>query len=332
MSTVALWAVWSGMGLVAWTLLGVVVDYMVGNPRRNYNPLWYLVNTISYLAGLTTRLFKSRWALRIAGAVLTLALVFGMLGILSLALMAADHFSVWALRALIVILTYYGVSVRGLSDTALAIYAPLVGSRADEARFHLAVSMGRDTMALSSSEVIRATIETVAESTCESVVGPLLFGFIGGPAWLWFYKTVIAVTVVLGHRDIKYEGLGWFAAHLDDWVNWIPARIAGWMILLSAGMEGRYRHAKEVMRRDSHLHSHLKNGLTEAAMAGALGIGLGGANTFGGVVSLRPRIGTPENPLVPRTIVHAVTISLRGVAVFVMGMSLISVIVTGRWL
>ncbi len=332
MSTAALWTLWSGVGLVAWILLGVVVDFMVGNPPKQYNPLWYLVNGLSFLAGVVTKLFRHRWALRIAGSILTLGAILGMLGLVTLLLMAANHFSVWAFRALVVILTYYGVSVRGLSDTALAVYAPLLGSRADEARFHLAVSLGRDTAALSSSEMIRATIETVAESTCEGVVGPLVYGFVGGPAWLWVYKTITAITVVVGHRDETYEGLGWFAAHLDDWANWIPARLTGWLILVAAGMEGRFHHAHTVMRTDGGRHPHSKNGLTEAAMAGALGVGLGGPNTLGGVVSLRPRVGTPENPLVPRTILHALAISLRATLVFIMGMSLISVVWTGRWL
>ncbi len=332
MSTVALWAAWSGLGLVAWILLGVVIDYMVGNPPRQYNPLWFLVNILSFVSGITAKGLRHRWMLRLAGTLLTLIAVLGVLGLLTAILMVANHFSVWIFRALVVILTYYGVSVRGVSDTALAVYAPLLGSRAEEARFHLAVSLGLDTGSLSSSEMIRTTIETVAESTCEGVVGPLIYGFIGGPAWLWFYKMVTVMTVVLGHRDEKYDGLGWFAAHLDDWANWIPARLTGWMILLAAGMEGRFRHARAVMRTDGRRHPHPKNGITEAAMAGALGVGLGGTNTLGGVVSLRPRIGTPENPLVPRTILHALAISMRATLVFIMGISLISVILTGRWL
>lgn len=332
MSAVALWTVWSGVGLVAWILLGVVIDFMAGNPPRQYNPLWFVVTLLSSVSGRMQQMFRRRSTLRIAGTILTLVAVLGVLGLLSVILIWADHVSVWLFRALVVILTYYGVSLRGLSDTALAVYAPLLGSRAEEARFHLAVSLGQDTASLSSSEMIRTTIETVAESTCEGVVGPLIYGFIGGPAWLWFYKMVTVMTVVMGHRDEKYEGLGWFAAHLDDWANWIPARLTGWMILFAAGMEGRFHHARAVMRSDGHRHPHPKNGITEAAMAGALGVGLGGANTLGGVVSLRPRVGTPENPLVPRTILHALAISMRATLVFIMGMSLISVILTGRWL
>ncbi len=332
MSTSMLLTVWSGLGVAAWILLGVVIDYLAGDLPWTYHPVRLICGTVNTFERVVRFVFRTRWGLRLGGALITLAIAGLVLAIITGLLVGADDISVWVFRLLVVVLIFGGVSLRGLSDSALAVYAPLLGSHWEDARYHLAMMLGQDTSHLSNHDMVRATIETVTANTCNGIVGPLFYGFLGGPAWLWVYKSINTMNAMIGRVDAQYRDLGWFAAHADKIFNWIPARLTGWTILMAAGLEGRFRNAYQVMREDGRHHPVPNSGIFEAAMAGALGVGLGGPNSYGGLVAFKPRIGNPERPLVPRMIVHAVTISIRATLILLIGFTVISVMWTGHWL
>jgi adenosylcobinamide-phosphate synthase len=92
---------------------------------------------------------------------------------------------------------------------------------------------------------------------------------------------------MIGHRDARYTEFGWAAARLDDLFNLAPARITGLLIALAA----RSRAALEVMMRDARKHASPNAGFPEAAMAGALGIRLGGPRAYEGEVHELPWFG-----------------------------------------
>jgi adenosylcobinamide-phosphate synthase len=332
MSASSIITVWSGISVAAWISLGVVIDFLFGDLRWNYHPVRWICGLVDVLERGSRAVFNKKWALRIAGTIMTLFIVMLVMAVVTGLLAGAYQVSVWLFRFLVVFLVFAGVSVRGVSDSALAVYVPLLGNHYDDARYHLAMMSGQDTSHWSNHDIVRGTIETVAGNTCHGIVGPLFYGFLGGPVWLWGYKTVNTINAMIGKTLPQYCDLGWFAKNLDKLFNWIPARLTSWSILLAAGLEGRFRDAYQVMREDGHHHPLPNQGLSEAAMVGALGVGLCGANNYGGVVALKPKIGNPERPLVPRTIIHAVTISIRATVILIIGFSIISVMWTGRWL
>lgn len=332
MSISLLFSTWWGASQAAWILLGVVLDILFGDPPWQFHPVHLIGLLVERLEAVARMVAHSPRQLRLAGMGLTLFVMVLVLGFVTVLLMAAHLISIWLFRLLIVLLTYWGVAVRGLAEAALAVYRPLAQGKWNEARYYLSMIVGRDTEKLSESEMIRATIETVAENTCDSIVAPLLFTFIGGPAWLWLYKAVNTMDSMIGHRTAEYQDLGWFAARTDDWFNWIPARISGAAIALTAGVDGRLHQAFQVMRADGRRHPSPNSGISEAAMAGALGVSLGGVNSYQGVVSLRPKIGQSDRALSVPMIIQAVSIIMRVTLVVSLALGFVAFMATGRWL
>jgi len=155
--------------------------------------------------------------------------------------------------------------------------------------------VGRDTETLAEPEVIRATVETIAESISDGIIAPLVYLTLGGAPLALAYKAVNTLDSMIGHRDPDYEYLGWASARLDDVANWIPARLTAGIIALASGLLSARWHgvmqSVRMWRRDGHRHPSPNSGRPEAAMAGALGIQLGGVNYYGGCAHTRPFLG-----------------------------------------
>jgi adenosylcobinamide-phosphate synthase len=324
--------VWTGYDLAAWILLAAVVDLMIGDPLWSYHPVRLIGKFGMFLEQLIRRRPWGRTAMRFLGAVMTLSVVLLVLAFVTAVLWFARDLSVWLFRAMVVLWTYWGLAIRGLTDAALLVYRPLVTNQSDEARQWLQYIVSRDTARFSPEEMIRATIETVAGNTCDAVIGPLFYTFLGGPAWLWAYKAVNTLDSMVGQHSGRHQDLGWFAAHLDEWANYVPARLSGWAIAIAASMEGRFRPAYRAMRQDARRHPSPNTGMSEAAMAGAIGVALGGPNLHDDVVSLRPRLGASERPLHPTAIIHAIAVSWRATLVAAVVFGVVAVTVSGVWL
>jgi adenosylcobinamide-phosphate synthase len=160
------------------------------------------------------------------------------------------------------------------------------------ARERLARIVGRDTTSLGESEIARAVIETLAESTCDGIVAPLCFLAAGGVPAALAYKAINTLDSMIGHRDPPYTYFGRIAARLDDVANFIPARFAAVAIAIAAGLTGKSAGgAFRVWWQDGARHDSPNAGHPEAAMAGALGIRLGGTNDYDGVPAPKPVLG-----------------------------------------
>jgi adenosylcobinamide-phosphate synthase len=153
------------------------------------------------------------------------------------------------------------------------------------ARRAVARIVGRDTAALDSGGVARAAIESLAESFCDGIAAPWFWLILGGPAGTWIYKATNTADSLIGHREAPWGPFGWAAARLDDALNWVPARLAGMLLCLLAG--GGWG----TLWRDHAAHASPNAGWTEAAMAGALSVRLGGPICYDGVLADKPWLG-----------------------------------------
>lgn len=167
-----------------------------------------------------------------------------------------------------------------------------------DARRMLARIVGRDTQHLDEPEVLRATIETVAENLNDAVVAPLFYLAIGGPAGMAAYKAINTLDSMVGYRNDRYRDFGWASARIDDAVNYLPARLSAVLLWLAA-LFLRYDPLRSyrVTVRDAWRQPSPNSGYPEAAMAGALGIRLGGLNYYGGVPSQKEYLGDPVRSL-----------------------------------
>ena len=160
------------------------------------------------------------------------------------------------------------------------------------ARAQLARIVGRDTAALTEPEIARGVIETLAESTCDAIVAPLCYLVAGGVPAALAYKAVNTLDSMIGHREPPYTYFGRVAARLDDIANFIPARLAATAIAIAAACTGESAAgAVRVWRRDHANHDSPNAGHPEAAMAGALGVRLGGTNYYDGAPVTKALLG-----------------------------------------
>ena len=224
----------------------------------------------------------------------------------------AEHFAWWLGSALSIGLASTTLAARDLWDHVRAVNDPLQAGDLPAARGAVAMIVGRDTAELSESEVARATVETVAESVSDGVIAPLLYLAVGGAPLALAYKAVNTLDSMIGHRDERYAYLGWASARLDDLVNWMPARLSAVLLLLGAGLITqqieRIHNGWRVLKRDGSLHPSPNSGRPEAAMAGILGIRLGGTNFYEGIAQDRPILGAEGRSAEPRDMTLAAII------------------------
>lgn len=210
---------------------------------------------------------------------------------------------------------------RSLIDEASVVEAALAAGDLALARVRLARIVGRDTGALDEAEIARAVIETLAESLCDGIAAPLLYLLLGGAPLALAYKAINTLDSMIGHVEAPYRYFGWCAARVDDAANLLPARLSALAIAVAAQLRyGSGARSAGLCVRDARKHRSPNAGWPEAAIAGALGVRLGGGNTYGGVAIDGAVLGAhqraPEAADVRRamTIVSGASLVLAGAA------------------
>lgn len=183
---------------------------------------------------------------------------------------------------------------RQLRSTASAIGASLERGDLRSARDALPALVGRDASSLDESGVAAAVIESVAENSVDAVFGPALWGAVAGGAGAGLHRALNTMDAMVGRRSERYENFGWAAARADDIANFVPARV--FALTLAVVTPGRTRIVLEAVRRDAAAHPSPNAGVAEAAMAGALGVELGGPLRYGTEVEERPTLGSGPRP------------------------------------
>lgn len=197
---------------------------------------------------------------------------------------------------------------KGLHDAVMRVVEPLRAGDIAGAREAVSHIVGRDTASLNESGIARAAIETLAENASDGGIAPLFYLALLGLPGAALYKAINTADSMIGHRSERYEAFGWAAAKLDDLVNFVPARLTAMLLILVARDRAG---ALEAVRRDARNHASPNAGWPEAAMAGALGIGLGGPRAYHGeTLDLAP-MGRGRRGLGGDDIVRAITLYKR---------------------
>jgi adenosylcobinamide-phosphate synthase len=281
----------------------LLLDAVLGEPRESIHPTVLMGLVISAFEKRALRIESPR-SRRLAGIVLAVSapsLVFAstrkILGFVPCK-------PRWMIGTALISTT---LSVSGLAEAARNVEMGLREGRLERARTQVGHLVGRDTGELSESEVCRAAVESVAENTSDGVVAPMFYGaFFGAPGAL-AYKAVNTLDSMVGYRQPPYEDLGWASARLDDLANLAPSRLT---MLSTAAISGRPLSTLLTAYRYGPLTTSPNAGMAEAAFAGALGVRIGGANTYGGVLREGPVLGDGRLP-VPDDIGRAVRLMRR---------------------
>jgi adenosylcobinamide-phosphate synthase len=292
-------------------VLACVLDAAIGDPPSLPHPVRSMGRVIAWFEDRVRPVCLTPRGLRWAGIVLAvgLPLVSYTAGWLVIGLATDIHD--WVGRGVGILLAFTTLAWRDLVDHVGAVSHALEEDLLSQAREAVAHIVGRDTEALSESDVVRATVETIAESASDGIVAPLFYLMLGGAPLALAYKAINTLDSMIGHRDERYRDLGWASARLDDLASWVPARATACLIVLAAGLIRGIDSAQRswrILLRDGHRHPSPNSGRPEAAMAGALGVQLGGVNRYDGVAVERPLLGDMLEALTSHHIVRARTI------------------------
>lgn len=269
----------------------MVLDLLLGDPRWLPHPVRLMGNSAIFLEKTWRRLIKNEY---LAGLCTTLS-VLAATGLCTMALLhTAARIHPHAATGCSIFLIYTSIAVTDLARHARAVYEPLVQNNLPLARKRVGMIVGRDPSVLDQAGVARATVECVAESMVDGVTAPLFFAFVAGPLGAMLYKAINTMDSTFGYKNEQYLKFGWVPAKLDDLANFVPARITGLLVPLAALLAGLdYQNAWKIFRRDRLNHTSPNSAHTEAGVAGALRVQLGGSNIYFGKTVTKPTIGEP---------------------------------------
>ena len=279
--------------------IGFVLDLLIGDPRWLYHPICVIGNLIAVLEKAIRRIFpKSNGGELAGGFVMVVLICLFSGGVPLLVLHYLYRFLPVAGFVLETFWCYQLLATRSLKDESMKVYDALKKGTIEDARHAVSMIVGRDTENLSETGVTKAAVETIAENTSDGVIAPLLFLAIGGPALGFLYKSINTMDSMVGYKNDKYLYFGRCAAKLDDVVNYIPARISAWLMILASACERmNWKNAEKIYKRDRYCHASPNSAQTEAVMAGALEVQLAGDAVYFGKVVKKPTIGDDIRPV-----------------------------------
>jgi adenosylcobinamide-phosphate synthase len=271
-------------------LAGFAVDALVGDPRR-FHPVAGFGRAAT---ALERRLYRPD---RVAGAAFTAAAV-GIPVAAAVAATVATRRRPVARAVLVAAGTWAVLGGRTLRREAGYMAGALERADLPAARGRLGHLCGRDPSTLDEPELARATVESVAENTSDAVVAPLFWGAVAGLPGLVGYRAVNTLDAMVGHRSARYARFGTAAARLDDMLNLLPSRLTAALTVAAAPVvDGERAETLRVWRRDGADHPSPNAGHCESAVAGALGVRLGGRNVYFGRSETRPFLGDGPRPV-----------------------------------
>lgn len=211
------------------------------------------------------------------------------------------------------------ISIKDLKDKAMDIKRELKDGSIEKARKSLSKIVGRDTYFLDEQQIIKATIESISENTNDGIIAPLFYFTIFGPIGAVFYKVVNTLDSMVGYKNEKYIDFGCFSAKSDDIFNFIPARITGFLISLSGWVYGySFLSSIKCIRKYGRKHPSPNSGISESAMAGILGIKLGGPIFYNGKKFEKEYLGDKDRKVELSDIDEALRISFLSSFIFLL--------------
>ncbi|WP_026673203.1 adenosylcobinamide-phosphate synthase CbiB [Alkalihalobacterium bogoriense] len=285
--------------------LAFLLDRLIGDPRWLPHPVIWIGKLISFLE---KKLNKGEHQ-KVRG-VIFLIFVLVVVCIIT-ATMVIGAYLIHPLVGIVIeaVIIFYAIAQKSLKDAAMEVYEPLQSGDVTKARLKLSYIVGRDTASLQEGEIVRGTVETVAENTSDGITAPLFYALIGGAPLAFLYRAINTCDSMVGYKNERYEHFGWASAKCDDLVNWIPSRITGLlMVVVNRSSIHSKKESVKILLTDAKKHPSPNSGWGEAAVAALLGVQLGGRNFYQGMVSNRALMGRKRVELKKEHITQTVNI------------------------
>lgn len=296
------------MDLLFIILLAVLVDIVFGEPWARIHPVVYMGRTIQFFKDSLSKYNNKQSGILLTALVLIIfLLIYGVI-------LEASTFNYLIYIMVSALLLSTTFAIKSLMTSVMDVKKDL-DIELNRARKSISYLVSRNTINLNESEIVSAAIETLTENLTDSVTAPLFFTFIFGVLGGVFYRVVNTLDAMVGYKDPENINIGWFPAKLDDLLNYIPARITGFLVVLaSIFLRLDWKNSYKIMMRDARKTPSPNSGFPMAAAAGALGIQLKKHGYY--------QIGDNITSLTSETITEAVLLSKVTVIIFILLLTL----------
>ena len=291
-------------------LIAALLDYLIGDPINWLHPVQVMGWVISRFTNIALFLCKNTLTQQIAGILLAILLIFGT-GAISTILIKATlwiHPNFGIITKCILLASCF--AAKSLRNAAETVLEPLILKDIATARLNLSQFVGRDTENLSKSEILRAVLETVTENATDAVMAPLFYAILGifisayipicEPVSLALaYKASSTLDSMVGYKQHPYTYLGWFSARTEDVLTWVPCRLT---VITLALISFKPLYVWNICCRDAVFDPSPNSGWSECAYAAILGVQVGGANSYRGIIKHKPLLGDNIHRIEPSSI------------------------------
>lgn len=286
-------------------IAAAIIDIILGDPYWLPHPIIFIGKLIKLIENRIRAVAKSNKQLKYFGEIMVLIVV-----LVCFSLPAIILYFTWTIKPLFhlvnIVLLWTTIAAKSLKKESMKVYFALEKNDIALARKFTSYIVGRETKNLNERQLIRATVETVAENTSDGVIAPVFYGFIGGAPLAMMYKGINTMDSMVGYINEPYTYIGFFPAKTDDVFNFIPARITGlFMCMTALFMKASFYNSLKIMIRDRKNHKSPNCAYPEAAVAAILKVQLGGNNIYFGEVVEKPTIGDKARELQREDIAYA---------------------------
>jgi adenosylcobinamide-phosphate synthase len=255
--------------------LALFLDFIFGDPKNKYHPTAWIGSLIAKLTPLCKN--PSDVSEKFGGVILILSatgIVATLIVLLDIgiALVTTDVLTIVISIIVGGILLKTTFAIKGMERHALAVLSSIENNDIESARDNLSMIVKRNTKNLDKNHVFSGVIESISENTVDGVTGPLFyFGLFGLPG-AFVYRVINTADSMIGYKTSIFKNVGWFAANCDKTLNYIPSRLTGLTMILSAMVLGHnWQNSYHIMMRDGKKTQSPNAGYPMAAIAGALG-------------------------------------------------------------
>ena len=288
-------------------LCGFALDLIFGDPYWMPHPIKFIGLLIRLIEKTLHGIFPKTKKMEIlSGVLLNISILIISFLLPYFILQYASILSIPLKLGIETFFCYQIFATNSLKKESTRVYKYLIKNDINNSRKYLSWIVGRDTDKLSSSQITKAVVETIAENTCDGVVAPLIFMIMGGMPLGLLYKAVNTLDSMVGYKNDKYINFGMFSAKVDDAFNFFPAILTAYiMIGASFILDYDSKNAVKIYKRDKYNHASPNSAKTESVCAGALDIQLAGDASYFGRLYKKKTIGDNKKPIEPFDIVKA---------------------------
>lgn len=272
-------------------ILGYTADLFIGDPYWLFHPVRWIGQFILFLE---KKLLKAETAFKQKTKGLLVLLLVSSVSFVIPFIILKLSFAIHVLLGLVIesFMIYQIFATKCLDVETKKVYMALKTGDIKQARKAISFLVSRDTHDMSVEDIIKASIETIAENIGDGVIAPMFYVVIGGAPLGWYYKSVNTLDSMVGYKNDRFNHYGYCSAKWDDVLNYIPARLTAVFILV-AGLFLRFnlRNGIRILKRDKRNHASPNSAFPESAAAGLLDIQIGGKASYFGEVSMKPTMG-----------------------------------------